>query len=353
VATAARRVLTGRTARAVLAVAVVVVVFVWVLPRITDYSAAWASITALTGPEAALLGAVALVNLFSYAPLWMAALPGLGLGRATLVDQTSTAFANALPVGFAVGVGATAAMFRSFGFTAGEITRAVVVTGVWNNLVKLATPVAAIAALAWAGGATDGMQAAAVVGLAVLAGVIGVFALGLTRPGVAVALAGGLTRMARPVYRALRRPPPTGWVAGFERFRTDSLALLQDRWGRLTVTAVASHAALFALLLTTLWLVAGGGSGAGWPEVLAVFAFTRLVTLVPITPGALGVAELSYVAGLVAVGVPAGAAAGAVLVFRFLTWFLPIPLGMACWLLWRRGAGQPAPLPRAPEPARS
>jgi putative heme transporter len=46
------------------------------------------------------------------------------------------------------------------------------------------------------------------------------------------------------------------------------------------------------------------------------------------------------VAGLATIGVPAPAAAAAVLLFRFLTWFLPIPVGAACWLLWRRGAGR-------------
>jgi uncharacterized membrane protein YbhN (UPF0104 family) len=61
---------------------------------------------------------------------------------------------------------------------------------------------------------------------------------------------------------------------------------------------------------------------------------------VPITPGALGVAELSYVAGLTAVGVDPAAAAGTVLLFRFLTWFLPIPTGVVTWLLWRHGAAQ-------------
>jgi uncharacterized membrane protein YbhN (UPF0104 family) len=52
------------------------------------------------------------------------------------------------------------------------------------------------------------------------------------------------------------------------------------------------------------------------------------------------VAELSYVAGLTAVGVDPAGAAGAVLVFRLLTWFLPIPCGVVAWLAWRRGAGR-------------
>ena len=92
------------------------------------------------------------------------------------------------------------------------------------------------------------------------------------------------------------------------------------------------RAALEFLLDNLVWLML--------IVVLAVFSVTRLVTIVPITPGALGVAELSYVAGLTAAGVTATAAAGAVLLFRFLTWFLPIPTGVVTWLLWRAGVGQ-------------
>jgi hypothetical protein len=29
-----------------------------------------------------------------------------------------------------------------------------------------------------------------------------------------------------------------------------------------------------------------------------------------------------------------------VLLFRFLTWFLPIPTGILTWLLWRHGVGR-------------
>jgi uncharacterized protein (TIRG00374 family) len=104
---------------------------------------------------------------------------------------------------------------------------------------------------------------------------------------------------------------------------------------------VGSHLALFLLFLTTLRTVDGQGADAPWLEVLAVFAITRLITLVPITPGALGVAELSYVAGLTAIGVDGSAATAVVLLFRFLTWFLPIPLGALSWLLFRRSTAGP------------
>jgi uncharacterized protein (TIRG00374 family) len=128
-----------------------------------------------------------------------------------------------------------------------------------------------------------------------------------------------------------------------DRFRTDSLDLVRDRWVHLTAAAVASHAALFLVLLTCLRAVDGPGADVSWLVVLAVFSLTRLIPLVPVTPGALGVAELSYVAGLTAVGVDPTEAADAVLLFRFLTWFLPIPTGVVAWLLWRHGMGQGDP----------
>ena len=335
-----RRVLTGPVGRTALTVGVVVAVFAGVLPRIADYSAAWDLVRGLTAAEATGLGAIALVNLFSYAPLWMAAMPGLTLGRAVMSDQASTAVSNTVPVGFAFGVGTNAAMFHSFGFTAAAITRAVTLTGVWNTLVKLATPAVALAGVALVGDVDPRLGTAALLGSTALLLGIGALVLVLTHGRAAAVLAGAAERGAGRVARAVHRRPPSGWVARTDRFRADSLDLVRDRWVHLTAAAVASHAALFLVLLVCLRAVGGRGADASWVVVLAVFSFTRLVILVPVTTGALGVAELSYVAGLTAVGVDPAGAAAAVLLFRFLTWFLPIPTGVVAWLLWRRGVGR-------------
>ncbi|MGK5173931.1 lysylphosphatidylglycerol synthase transmembrane domain-containing protein [Geodermatophilus sp. CPCC 205761] len=338
--TALRRALTGRAARATLTLAVIVAIFAGVLPRIADYASAWDLVRRLTGGEVALIAVVALVNLFSYAPLWMAALPGLTLGRAVMSDQASTAISNTVPVGFAFGVGTNAAMYHSFGFPAGGIARAVALTGVWNNLVKLAMPALALAGLALVGDVDVGFGLAALLGSGVLLAGAGVLVVVVTHGPAAAAVAAGAERLAGRVLRVVRRPAPSGWVERTERFRTDSRDLIRARWPQLSAAAVASHAALFLVLLVCLRGIGGEGADASWIVVLAAFSITRLVTIVPITPGALGVAELSYVAGLTAVGVEATAAAGAVLLFRFLTWFLPIPVGAVTWLLWRRGVGR-------------
>jgi uncharacterized protein (TIRG00374 family) len=74
-----------------------------------------------------------------------------------------------------------------------------------------------------------------------------------------------------------------------------------------------------------------------WIKVLAAFAFVRLLSAVPVTPGGLGVVELGLTAALGS-GLSHGVqnqVAAAVLVYRALTWFVPIPLGMVSWLFWR------------------
>ena len=346
---ALRGLLTGPTGRVAVPLLVVVAIFAGVLPRITDYTGAWRLIRDLTMPEGLLLAVLATLNLGSYALVWMAAVPGLGWWRATLADQASTAVSNTIPAGFAFGVGTTATMYHSFGFSAATITRAVGLTGIWNNLVKLGMPVVALAGLAWTGQATRALLVAAVLGAVFLLVALTALVLVLTHGVAAAALARGGQRIVGRLARIVHRPAPAGWEGALDRFRRDSLALVRSRWPHLTAAALGSHVALFVLLLACIRLVDGPGDDVGWLRVLAVFSITRLVTMVPITPGALGVAELSYVAGLTAVGMVATTAGAAVLVFRFLTWFLPIPCGAVAWLLWRRAAGSHRS-PRVPSP---
>jgi putative heme transporter len=81
-----------------------------------------------------------------------------------------------------------------------------------------------------------------------------------------------------------------------------------------------------------------------WAQALGVFAFARLLTVFPITPGGLGIVELGYIGGLVLAGrhhVDASAPvfraqiAAAVLVFRTLTYALQIPLGVVAYFIWQ------------------
>jgi len=94
-----------------------------------------------------------------------------------------------------------------------------------------------------------------------------------------------------------------------------------------------------------LWLVLlaclrGAGlsqAQAPWQTSLAAFAFVRLLTALPVTPGGLGITEL----GLVTI-LAAGAAhrasiqvTAAVLLYRAVTYLPTIPLGALACLMWR------------------
>jgi uncharacterized membrane protein YbhN (UPF0104 family) len=62
------------------------------------------------------------------------------------------------------------------------------------------------------------------------------------------------------------------------------------------VTAIVIFA---PMLLVALRDVGVSNDEMGWAEVLAVFAFARLVTAIPITPGGAGLVEAALIAGLV------------------------------------------------------
>jgi uncharacterized protein (TIRG00374 family) len=68
--------------------------------------------------------------------------------------------------------------------------------------------------------------------------------------------------------------------------------------------------------------------------VLAAYAVERMLTLVPITPGGVGVVETAATAVLVGFGAdPVGAAAGVVL-FRVFSYLIEIPLGAVVAAAW-------------------
>jgi uncharacterized membrane protein YbhN (UPF0104 family) len=60
------------------------------------------------------------------------------------------------------------------------------------------------------------------------------------------------------------------------------------------------------------------------------------------------VVELVLIGGLVAAGGAKPEVVAAVLVYRALTWLLPIPVGVGCYLWWRR---QSRVVPTTPTPS--
>ena len=277
---AGRRSRTRLVVQGVLSLVLVVAIFYYLLKKL-DPAQVWAAITDMTWTELATLGLLAIWNLCTYAFVWMAVTPGLEFWRAMVMTQATTAVANTVPGGSAIGIAMTYSMLGSWGYSRSRTTTAVLVSGVWNSFIKLGMPVLALALVLLQGGAGGGRVVAALVGIAGL------------------------------------------------------------------VTAIVIFA---PMLLVALRDVGVSNDEMGWAEVLAVFAFARLVTAIPITPGGAGLVEAALIAGLVGAGGDTSQVAAAVLIYRALTWALPILVGIACYVWWRRQAWT-TPTQGTPRPA--
>lgn len=87
----------------------------------------------------------------------------------------------------------------------------------------------------------------------------------------------------------------------------------------------------FANALTLAFSMDAFGRGIPMGDVIAVYLAAAAIASLAPTPGGLGALEAALVAGLTAVGGVAGTAVGGVLVFRLLTFWLPILPG--AWML--------------------
>ncbi|MDP9070229.1 MAG: flippase-like domain-containing protein [Actinomycetota bacterium] len=332
--------------------ALVVAIFAFVLPKVADLSEVWAIARAMTALEVATLVLAAVWNVATYSFVWTACLPGLTYAQAAVASEASTSVTNTVPGGSYLAIGLTYAMFHSWGFRRSVVTLALLISGVWNNFAKLALPVVALALFALGGQASAGRITAGLAGIAALLAAVAIFAMALRSEEVAARVGNRLARVASWFTRLVGRPPAVGWDVAVTRFRSKTIGLLRRRWHWMTLATLVSHLSLYLVLLLALRHVGVGESGVSWTEVLAAFSFARLVTAIPLTPGGLGVVELALAGALVAAGGARAQVVAAVLVYRVLTYLLPIPIGVGAYLFWRRNRSwRPEVTPSSPLPA--
>ena len=319
-----------------LAIAVIVGTYVFVLPQFANYSQVWAQVQTLSWEWILVLIAAVIFNLATFAPPWMAALPGLGYWSAETVTQASTASTYLAPGGPAVGIGISAAMLFAWGFHADEVALAVTLTGIWNQLAILGFPALALALLTLTGGDRAALQTIATIGLVVFVVVAGGFALALSSAGMARRVGGLAARIVNRVLRLIRRGP-VGWSGeSLARFRSRAIGLLRRRWHVLTLATLIGQLSVFLVLLASLRALGVGPSEVSVIEVFAGWSLARVLGSIPITPGGLGLVELGLTTVLVGFGGNHAGVVAAVLVYRFLTIVPTLVLGAVAAATWRR-----------------
>jgi uncharacterized protein (TIRG00374 family) len=327
---------TRQVVKAVLSVVLVAAIFYFLFRKI-DFAEVWAEIRALTWIELSTLTALAVWNLCTYVFVWMSVTtPRVSFGRAMVMTQSTTAVSNTVYGGAAIGIGMTYSMFSRWGYSRSRTTTAVLVSGVWNSFIKLGLPVLALALVALQGNASGSRVTLALIGLAGLVGSVVLFVLMLRSEAVARATGLRAGRVASRLRSLFGRSPVRGWELATVKFRSRTIELVGRRWLPITLTSLVSHLSLYLVLLVALRDVGVSEATVSWAEVLAVFAFARLATAIPFTPGGAGVVEAVLIGGLVAAGGDRAEVTAAVLIYRALTWALPIVVGIVCYVWWQR-----------------
>jgi len=307
-------------------VAVVVGVFAVVVPGLAPYADIADAIGAMSSRSRASIAVLAVLNLGAPALAQSVALPGLSVARAAASDWASTAVSNLVPGGTVPSMAVTWTMYRSWDLDEGGIARAMIATGVVDNLVKFVIPLPAALWLARERPVDASLGTAAATGAVLF--ILGVALVGVVvgSPGIARRLGAWLDTFARL---------GGAWEERLVQWRAATVELARRRGAALGVVTCLGHLNLFLLLLACVRGVGVGPDQIGTAGVLAAFAFGRLITAVPLTPGGLGVAELGLIGTLDLVGgAETALVVSAVLLFRFLTFAIPVPLGGLTWAAW-------------------
>jgi uncharacterized membrane protein YbhN (UPF0104 family) len=130
------------------------------------------------------------------------------------------------------------------------------------------------------------------------------------------------------------------------------------RLGRL-LAVVGETLRLTATIPATRWSVIGGFAALNWiadaasllagvravglavpaGDVLTAYLAVQLIRQIPVTPGGIGVAEASLFVALTAAGADDTPAAAGVLIYRVLSYWAVLPVGLACWAAQQTRAG--------------
>jgi uncharacterized membrane protein YbhN (UPF0104 family) len=317
--------------------ALVVAIFVFALPHFASYRSVWASIGAMTWPQAVLVAAAAVGSMVSSWIMICSVLPSIRLREAAVVNLGSSAVANTMPAGGALAMGVSWAMLSGWGVSTADYVLYTLVSGIWNVFARLALPIIALLVMVTVSRPGTGLAAAAAVGLALLAAVAAGLALLLRSESFALWAGRGLQRGLAAGCRLARRSPPAGAAGWLPGFRGRAAALFAARGWRITAATVAANLTLWLVLLACLRGTGLSQAQVPWQTSLAAFAFVRLLTALPVTPGGIGVTELGLVTILAAsAGHQAGAqVTAAVLLYRAVTYLPSIPLGALACLIWR------------------
>jgi hypothetical protein len=228
----------------------------------------------------------------------------------------------------------TVVMLRKAGVDGGDAAAALTASTGLQIATALALPVLAVPAILGGAPVDRGLAMAAYLGGAVVVLLVGTGAVLFTTDAP-------LERVGRWVQSVLnvtvrRRRPVEGLPEELISDRNFIRTTLDRRWKSAILSAAGNTGFDYLALLCALRAV---GASPRPSLVVLAYASAELLAQIPFTPGGLGFVEAGLVGTLTLAGVPGHAALAATLLYRLVSYWLPIPVGGVAYLLIRRRYG--------------
>ncbi len=344
----------GHRARSGVLVGIAGVSLYLLLPSVLGVFAAWPSLSHLDWPFAALVVGFEAASVVCLWQLDRIALHVRAWFPVAAAQLSGNAVGRILPGGGAVSTAFSASMLRRTGIDTGDAAAAFAASTGLQIATRLALPVLALPAIVGGAPISHGLITAAYLGVGVLmllvaAGVAAFVAdapLELTGRGLQWVL--NTTIRRRQPLRTL----PQELLDARDFIRTT----VGGQWQRAVLAAAANTGFDYLALLCALRAV---GANPAPSLVLLAYAAAGLLALIPLTPGGVGFVEAGLVGMLTLAGVSGSAALAATLVYRLVSYWLPLPAGGLAYVLFRRRYGSlrsvrtpsvTSPIPADPPP---
>ena len=258
-------------------------------------------------------------------------------GRSLTIHDVGTAASKGVPLGGALGTGLRWSIARDAAVPTTTFTSMLVAYGVATTFVTWLLPFGVLLVEVTQRAPTSTDLAMMVVCAVVVGGSALFWAVVLRSDRITARLVGVLHRLADAA--TARWPSLAPHVTahdlgvGLLEVRASLRSVAGRPVGLLLRTALAQSVGAVILLVALRGL--GVGDELGLIEFARVFfVVTLLSSFVPV-PGGVGVVEAGLTGALVAAGVEPSTALAGVLVYRLLTYVLPIALGAVLYAMWR------------------
>jgi hypothetical protein len=305
-----------------------------VAPSLIKVLSSWPEVARL---EPALLLVMLALESASFFCLWL--LQRLSLHRPrwfpVITSQLAgNAFGRIVPGGGAAAGALQYTMLVDAGVKPAAAASGLTASSLMTTGMVLVLPVLALPAILIGGSINPSLAKAAWAGLAAFAvmGAAGAILMTADRPLRSAGRA--IQRVRNAVLR--RRRPLTDLPGRLVDERDLILGVLGERWWEALLATVGRWGFDYFALLAALAAV---GQTPSLSAVLLAFCAAQVLTLVPITPGGLGFVEAGLTGTLALAGVGAGDAVVATLAYRLVSYWLPMPAGLAAAIAHRRRYG--------------